>query len=465
MNCHALVRDHANSRSIHSTGAKPGPDGAIGVAYPIYGLELSVGGCRGDLCRVNKSARGRRRGDTISLRPTLRKVTRMATTTAPFVTDDQVIDSFRDLLDGQQTMLEPRLNRIENDVRHLSERASRPPILLGGLSGDGETVGGLVTKDSRFAALQTAGRGIARIDVARRLTETKSTVVLGTTLKPGVQTLPIAPLLPGPPPALADLIPQRVMSEGGVQFVRQTAPRPIASAQIHQGDVKAEGALALETITLAPATLAIWIPASRQALRDVAGLTLLINSELLYAVKTLEEKEVLNGDGTEGHLTGILPLAPALAPTAGDSALDAIARGIASLASQGIVADGVVLHPTDWLNVMLSKNTTEDYLLGSPAAATSAVVWGTRLAFSTQMPLGTFLAGNFSLGVELVFRENATIDVSTEHSDFFIRNLICIRAEESLALCVRQPLAFVKSTFAPAGLRGSPGAAPPPVRR
>jgi hypothetical protein len=229
---------------------------------------------------------------------------------------DPLISDFKELLVDLRDRLEPRFRAIENDMRALQARSSRPPVGIGGVP-EGESIGALVTRDSRFLTLQTAGRGIAQVTVNRRLVETKSTIVLSPTLKPGTQVLPVAPL-PGPAPVLADLIPSRLMSEGNLMFVRAKAPHPIAGVQVHQGDVKAEGDLALETITLAPSTLAIWIAASRQALRDVAGLQLLINSELLYAVKTLEEKEILNGDGSEGHVLGILPQATVLLPTTGD---------------------------------------------------------------------------------------------------------------------------------------------------
>jgi hypothetical protein len=39
------------------------------------------------------------------------------------------------------------------------------------------------------------------------------------------------------------------------------------------------------------------------------------------------------------------------------------------------------------------------------------------------------------------------IEVSTEHSDFFIRNLVAIRAEKRLALITRRPGAFVAGSF------------------
>lgn len=372
--------------------------------------------------------------------------------------DQELIGEFQQIADGTLTRFDGKLNEFKSEMkREMRQNAARPPgaMLPAGGVRESESVGALVAKDSRFQTLQAAGRGIAQVGVNRRLIETKAAVVMGAALMPGTQTSPIAPL-PGPALTVADFIPQRPMTEGSLQFVRQLSPRVVAGLQVAQGDVKTEGTLVTEMVELSPATLAVWIPASRQALRDVGGLQLLIDSELLYAIRTLEEAEILNGVGA-GHLTGILPLAPAQAPTAGDTGLDSIARAIGALTASGIQATGIVLHPNDWLAVMLSKDLQDSYLLASPAAATAQTVWGVPLALTSAIPAGTGLVGNFTLGAELAYREQAVVDVSTEHADFFIRNLICIRAEESLALAVKQPPAFLKFTLGTGALAARNG--------
>jgi hypothetical protein len=37
--------------------------------------------------------------------------------------------------------------------------------------------------------------------------------------------------------------------------------------------------------------------------------------------------------------------------------------------------------------------------------------------------------------------------VSTEHSDYFVKNLVAIRAEKRLALITRRPASFVTGSF------------------
>jgi hypothetical protein len=39
------------------------------------------------------------------------------------------------------------------------------------------------------------------------------------------------------------------------------------------------------------------------------------------------------------------------------------------------------------------------------------------------------------------------IEVSSEHQDFFVRNLIAIRAEKRLAMVVKRPASFISGSF------------------
>ena len=41
-----------------------------------------------------------------------------------------------------------------------------------------------------------------------------------------------------------------------------------------------------------------------------------------------------------------------------------------------------------------------------------------------------------------------TVEVSTEHMDFFVKNLVAIRAEKRLALVVKRPGSYITGSFA-----------------
>jgi hypothetical protein len=44
-------------------------------------------------------------------------------------------------------------------------------------------------------------------------------------------------------------------------------------------------------------------------------------------------------------------------------------------------------------------------------------------------------------------RQDATVEISTEHADYFVRNMVAIRAELRAALVVMRPGAYVKGNL------------------
>src|SRR3546814_3746850 len=64
------------------------------------------------------------------------------------------------------------------------------------------------------------------------------------------------------------------------------------------------------------------------------------------------------------------------------------------------------------------------------------------------MTAGNFLTGAFRLGAQIFDRQDARVEVSTEDSDNFRKNLVTILAEERLALAVYRPEAFIRGGFA-----------------
>ena len=96
----------------------------------------------------------------------------------------------------------------------------------------------------------------------------------------------------------------------------------------------------------------------------------------------------------------------------------------------------------------MTKDDENNYIGSGPFNAEAiARLWRMPVATTTAMAQGNFLAGAFKRGAQIFDRQDATVEVSTEHSDFFIKNKVAIRAEERLALAVYKPAAFVKGGF------------------
>jgi HK97 family phage major capsid protein len=102
------------------------------------------------------------------------------------------------------------------------------------------------------------------------------------------------------------------------------------------------------------------------------------------------------------------------------------------------------MNPSDWTKVALLKTTTNEYLGDSPfQAPTQASLWGRPVAKTPAMPAGTALVGAFrSGGAQLFQRGGLRVEASNSHVDFFIKNLVAIRAEIRASLAVFRPVAF-----------------------
>jgi HK97 family phage major capsid protein len=206
-------------------------------------------------------------------------------------------------------------------------------------------------------------------------------------------------------------------------------------------------------------TIAHWEAAHRNVLQDEPQLQATINNELLYGLALEEDYQILQGDGTNENLQGILATPGiqqytqqndgAATPVPTERKSDALRRA----ATLGVLAyfppTGYVLHPNDWEDVELQKGTGDGQymLVTNVAIGMSAQIWRLPVVETPAMPEGTFLTGAFGTGAQLYDRARASVRIAEQHADFFVRNAIAILVEERLALAVKRPESFVRGTF------------------
>jgi HK97 family phage major capsid protein len=203
-------------------------------------------------------------------------------------------------------------------------------------------------------------------------------------------------------------------------------------------------------------TLAHWEAAHRNVLADEPQLRSIIDNELMYGLRLLEDSQILNGDGTGENLLGVLQTPNIQEYAWSDGATDPVpdtkADAIRRAATLSFLAyyepSGIVLHPNDWEDIELTKDTNGQYLVAvSVAMGGEPRVWRMPVVDTPAIAEGTALVGAFGTGAQLYDREEASIRISEQHSDFFVRNAIVILAEQRLALAVKRPEAFVKVDF------------------
>lgn len=268
---------------------------------------------------------------------------------------------------------------------------------------------------------------------------------LGTTSRDATVMLPQRRL------TIRDLLPVIRVTDNSVEYPKQTA-RTNNAAGVAEGALKPESEYAFEMASTPIRTLAHWVSASRQVLSDAPQLQGIIDSELLYGLKLLEEAQLLKGDGTGQNLSGLIPNATAYSATAGvvsgtPNSIDTLGLAILQNALADLPADGIVIHSADWMQMRLIKNSDDEYILGNPATDPARVLFGLPVVDTPSMTKGDFLVGQFQTAATLYDRWEARIEVSTEHSDFFTRNLVAILCEERIGLAVKRPKALTYGSF------------------
>jgi len=259
-----------------------------------------------------------------------------------------------------------------------------------------------------------------------------------------------------------DLFPVRTTNAQVIEYFRMTGFTNNAAAVAQRNNdntnfgIKPQSSFTFVGEQAPVRTIAHWEAAHRNVLADEPQLRSIIDNELMYGLRLQEDAQILAGDGTGENLQGVLTTTGiqtydwsdgATAPVA-DTKVDAIRRAATLSFLAYYEPTGVVLHPNDWEDMELAKDVNGQYLVAvSVALGGEPKLWRIPVVETPAIAEGTALVGAFGTGAQLYDREQASIRISEQHSDFFVRNAIVVLAEQRLALAVKRPEAFVKVNF------------------
>jgi HK97 family phage major capsid protein len=238
-----------------------------------------------------------------------------------------------------------------------------------------------------------------------------------------------------------------------VDFVKVNVPMTIASPVV-EASTKPENAVTFQSISEKVRTIATWIPATKQILDDFTELRGFINSTLPFYVNLAEELQLLSGDNTGENLHGLITQASGfntalLSAVKGWNKIDIVGRAIQQItAAKELDPTFIILHPNDWFEMRLTKDSFGRYILGDPQTNVRPSLFGLDVVYTTSIASGTFLVGSGSpIASQIRDRMEMQVEVSTEHQDYFVKNLVAVRAEKRMVLIVKRPASYVSGTF------------------
>jgi len=269
--------------------------------------------------------------------------------------------------------------------------------------------------------------------------------------RPGILGLPQRRM------TIRDLLTPGRTASTAIQYVKETGfTNSAATVSETTGPTKPQSEIKFDIMTTAVTTIAHWVIATKQILDDVPQLQSYIDGRLRYGLMYVEENQLLNGGGTGTDLNGIYTQATAysapIVPSAAGNMtkIDVIRLAILQAVLAEYPANGIVMHPSDWADIELTKTDDGAYLFANPQGGSEPRLWRLPVVETAAMTVDKFMTGAFQLGAQIFDREDANVEISTEDSDNFRKNLVTIRAEERLALAVYRPEAFIKGDFSDA---------------
>jgi HK97 family phage major capsid protein len=317
----------------------------------------------------------------------------------------------------------------------------------------GQTAGQILTSSTEYKAWIDAGGmkstqsgfvcPIPKAAIISTGTTNTTTVGVNPDVQPGIVASPNRRM------TIRDLIMPGRTTSNMIQYVRETGFTN-AAASVSEGDQKPESTITFELTQSAVITIAHWVKASKIILDDFTQLQSYIDGRLRYGLQLVEETQLLKGSGVGNNLNGLYTAATAYSqpfvPSGSPTKIDVLRLMLLQAELAEYPATGIVLHPSDWAAIELTKDSQRQYLFANPQSLATPTLWGRPVVATQAMTVDTALVGAFSLGAQIFDREDANVVIATENQDDFIKNMITIRAEERLALAIYRPESLIKNT-------------------
>ncbi len=260
---------------------------------------------------------------------------------------------------------------------------------------------------------------------------------------------------------VADLFAQETTTRSAITYFVESSTVEGAPAFTAENGTKPGVTFAdPEAVTEPVKKLAAVYHESDELLDDLPWLATSINNRGIYMHGLTKEDALLSGDGKGNNIKGVLNRDGVLTESVAvgeENAADALFRAMTDVeTATGFTADGIVINPTDYQTLRLTKDSNGQYFgggffsgqYGNGATMDKPPLWGVPTVVTSAIPAGTALVGAFKLGGSVISRKGTTVEIANQNKDDFENNRVSIRIEERLALAIRYPAAFCKVDLA-----------------
>lgn len=213
---------------------------------------------------------------------------------------------------------------------------------------------------------------------------------------------------------------------------------------------KPEGTFTWAKVTAGVETIAEGVPVTRRAMSDAGQLMSIIDQQLRYDLAQTLNTQMINGSGTSPNLRGIRNTAGILTQAFSNNIIETLRKAKTKVTNpatgSGKVPDAVAITPAaletlDLFRVGGSVATDGPFLV-NPYTDQFRRLWGMNLVEEPGMTADRAVLGFYRDAV-LWDRQQESVQMYDQHSDYAARNLVYVLAELRATFGVLQPRSFV----------------------
>lgn len=255
-----------------------------------------------------------------------------------------------------------------------------------------------------------------------------------------------------------NLIPQGSTASDVVRFVKESGYSN-GAATAAEGATLGQSDFDMTASDANVRKIGTYFRISEEMLADTPQLTSYLSARAPEKLLSVEDTQILSGNGTAPNLSGIITDAADFDVSSGgafyqsvESAneFDVLVATLNQLALSEYQADYIMLNPTDFHKILLLKDTTNSYIKDQVYAGLQPSFMGVPVVINTAITAGTFLAGNFGVGTQLWIRDNVGVEFFREDGTNVRDGFVTVRVSERIALTNYLPNAFVNGSFSTA---------------
>lgn len=259
------------------------------------------------------------------------------------------------------------------------------------------------------------------------------------------------------PLTIESLLPSINIASNAFEYVKETKFEN--GADFHAEGAKiGKSSVEFETVSDTVKNIGHMARISKQLVADAPALLAYINLRMVYGVDLKVEDQIVNGVKGSNAFDGLFQtssftahgcqLANLGGATAKPTIFDLILYTKTKMEANFLRPNVILMHPTDWSTLLMTKNASGDYYLGTPSSMASKTLWGIPVFTSPAIPVGKFMVCDTTQAGMIYARQGLELALYEQDEDNVQKGLVTIVARRRLGLGLEKKEALIGGDLA-----------------